>query len=52
MPGQHIGPLFSAKLVRWSEHPVLSKSPVIRGTISTDGVDVLTWLMRDKSTDE
>ena len=35
--GQHIGPLFSAKLVRWSEHPVLSKSPVIRGIIRTDG---------------
>lgn len=35
--GQHVGPLFSAKLVRWSEHPVLSKPPVIRGIISTDG---------------
>lgn len=35
--GQHIGPLFSAKLVRWSEHPVLSKAPVIRGVIPTDG---------------
>ena len=107
VPGQHIGPLFSAKLVRWSEHPVLSKPPVIRGIIPTDGspapvdmsvgdqlrqraamggereraelaafeallskcianalvaevrkeadahgVDVLTWLSRDKSTDE
>ena len=105
--GQHVGPLFSAKLVRWSEHPVLSKPPVIRGVIPTDGspsrvdmsvgdqlrqraamggereraelatfeallskciadalvaklrkeaeahgVDVVTWLMRDKSTDE
>src|SRR5688500_5021031 len=105
--GQHVGPLFSAKLVRWSEHPVLSKPPVIRGIIGTDGspgrvdmsvgdqlrqraamggereraelaafeallsnciadalvaevrkeaeahgVHVLTWLMRDKSTDE
>jgi hypothetical protein len=105
--GQHIGPLFSAKLVRWSEHPVLSKPPVIRGIIPTDGsparvdmcvgdqlrqraamggereraelsafeallskciadalvaevrkeaeahgVDVLTWLTREKSTDE
>src|SRR6185295_1134512 len=28
---------FSAKLVRWSEHPVLSKPPVIRGIIPTDG---------------
>lgn len=35
--GQHVGPLFSANLVRWSEHPVLSKPPVIRGIISTDG---------------
>ena len=35
--GQHVGPLFSAKLVRWSEHPVLSKPPVIRGIIRTDG---------------
>jgi hypothetical protein len=105
--GQHIRPLFSAKLLRWSEHPVLSKPPVIRGSIRTDGspgrvdmsvgdqlrqraamggereraelaafeallsrcianalvaevrkeaeahgVDVLTWLTRDKSTDE
>ena len=105
--GQHVAPLFSAKLVRWSEHPVLSKPPVIRGIIPTDvsparvdmsvgdqlrqraamggereraelaafeallskciadalvaklrkeaeahGVDVVTWLMRDKSTDE
>ena len=107
VPGQHVAPLFSAKLVRWSEHPVLSKPPMIRGIISTDGspgrvdmsvgdqlrqraamggereraelaafeallskciadalvaqlrkeadahgVDVLTWLTRDKSTDE
>lgn len=35
--GQHVGPLFSAKLVRWSEHPVLSKPPVIRGIIPIDG---------------
>ena len=35
--GQHVAPLFSAKLVRWSEHPVLSKPPVIRGIIPTDG---------------
>ena len=35
--GQHVSPLFSAKLVRWSEHPVLSKPPVIRGIIPTDG---------------
>ena len=107
MRGQHVAPLFSAKLVRWSEHPVRSKPPVIRGIIPTDGsparvdmsvgdqlrqraamggereraelaafeallskciadalvakirkeaeahgVDVLTWLMRDKSTNE
>jgi hypothetical protein len=103
--GQHVAPLFSANLVRWSEHPVLSKPPMIRGIIPTDGspgrvdmsvgdqlrqraamggeseraelaafeallskciadallaqlqkdahgVDVLTWLTRDKSTDE
>jgi hypothetical protein len=103
--GQHVAPLFSAKLIRWSEHPVLSKPPVIRGIIPTDGsparvdmsvrdqlrqraamggereraelaafeallskciadalvaqlrqeahgVDVVTWLMRDKGTDE
>lgn len=36
MRGQHVAPLFSPKLVRWSEHPVLSKPIVIRGTISTD----------------
>lgn len=35
--GQHVDPLFPAKLVRWSEHPVLSKPPVIRGIISPDG---------------
>lgn len=35
--GQRVGPQFSAKLVRWSEHPVLSKPPVIRGMIPTDG---------------
>ena len=37
LPGQHVDALFSAKLVRWSEHPVLSMPPVIRGIISTDG---------------
>lgn len=107
VPGQQVAPLFSAKLVRWSEHPVLSKPPTIRGIIPTDGspgrvdmsvgdqlrqraamggereraalaafeallskciadalvaqlrkeadahgVDVLTWLTRDKGTDE
>ena len=31
------GPLFAAKLARWSEHPVLSKPPMIRGIIPTDG---------------
>ena len=35
--GQHVAPLFAAKLVRWSEHPVLSKPPMIRGIIPTDG---------------
>ena len=105
--GQLVAPLLSAKLVRWSEHPVLSKPPIIRGIIATDGslgrgdmslgdqlrqraamggekeraelaafeallskciadalvaqlrkeadahgVDVLTWLTRDKGTDE
>jgi hypothetical protein len=35
--GQQVGPLFSGKLVRWSEQPVLSKPPVIRGIIRTDG---------------
>ena len=35
--GQHVAAVFSAKLVRWSEHPVLSKPPVIRGIIATDG---------------
>lgn len=35
--GQTVAPLFSAKLVRWSEHPVLSKPILIRGIISTDG---------------
>ena len=107
VPGQHVAPLFAAKLVRWSEHPVLSKPPMIRGIVPTDGspgrvdmsvgdqlrqraamggereraelaafeallskciadalvaqvrkeaeahgVDVLTWLTRDKGTDE
>ena len=107
VPGQNVAPLFSPKLIRWSEHPVLSKPPVIRGNIPTDGsparvdmsvgdqlrqraamggereraelaafeallsrciadalvaqlrkeaevhgVDVVTWLTRDKSTDE
>jgi hypothetical protein len=33
VPGQQVAPLFSAKLVRWSEHPVLSKPPMIRGII-------------------
>ena len=37
VPGQHVAPLFAAKLVRWSEHPVLSKPPIIRGIIPTDG---------------
>ncbi len=35
--GQRVAPLLPAKLVRWSEHPVLSKPLMIRGIISTDG---------------
>ena len=35
--GQYVAPVFSPKLVRWSEHPVLSKPLEIRGIISTDG---------------
>lgn len=35
--GQIVSPLFSVDLVRWSEHPVLSKPIVIRGIISADG---------------
>ena|SRR5579871_5452442 len=37
MAGQHIGPLFSTKLVKWSEHPILSKPVIIRGAIACDG---------------
>jgi hypothetical protein len=35
--GQIIGPLFSAKLVTWTSHPVLSKPVMIRGVIPADG---------------
>lgn len=35
--GQRVTPVFSAKLVRWSQHPLLSKPIEIRGFISTDG---------------
>ena len=35
--GQKIGPLFSAKIVRWSAHPVLSSPVMIRGIIPADG---------------
>ena len=35
--GQIIGPLFSAKIFTWSEHPVLSKPVMIRGVIPADG---------------
>ena len=35
--GQRVAPLFSAKLVSWSEHPVLSKPLLLRGVIPTDG---------------
>lgn len=38
MHGQNALPIFPAKLLRWSEHPVLSKPLVIRGIISTDGL--------------
>ena len=34
---QQITPLFSAKLVKWVAHPVLSKPPMLRGFISVDG---------------
>jgi hypothetical protein len=37
MPGQQVTLLFAPKLLRWSEHPVLSKPPIIRGIIPTDG---------------
>jgi len=37
VPGRHVAPLFAAKLVRRSEHPALSKPPIIRGIIMTDG---------------
>jgi hypothetical protein len=29
--------LFAAKLVRWSEHPVLAKPVILRGLIRSDG---------------
>jgi hypothetical protein len=35
--GQHIGPLFSAKVVTWSAHPVLSRPMMLRGVVPTDG---------------
>ncbi len=35
--GQHIQPLFFAKLVKRSEHPVVLKSVILRVTISKDG---------------
>lgn len=35
--GQNIGPLFSAKLSRWSAHPVLSNPVLLRGVVTTDG---------------
>jgi hypothetical protein len=35
--GQRVAPLFSAKLVTWSEHPVLSKPLVLRGVVDADG---------------
>lgn len=35
--GQRVAAVFSAGLVKWSEHPVLSKPPMIRGMIAADG---------------
>jgi hypothetical protein len=35
--GRTFGPLFSATLIKWTEHPVLSKPPMIRGWIPADG---------------
>jgi hypothetical protein len=35
--GQNIGALFSAKLSRWSAHPVLSNPVTLRGVVPTDG---------------
>jgi hypothetical protein len=37
LQGQNIGPLFSAKIVTWSAHPVLSKPVMLRGVIRADG---------------
>lgn len=37
VPGQNIGPLFSAKVFTWSGHPVFSKPLMLRGMVSTDG---------------
>src|SRR4051794_36421319 len=37
MEGQRINPVFPTKALVWSEHPVLSKAPVIRGFLPTDG---------------
>jgi hypothetical protein len=37
LQGQNIGPLFSAKIIRWSAHPVLSKPVMLRGVIPADG---------------
>jgi hypothetical protein len=34
---QSIDPLFSAKLVKWSAHPVLSKPIMLHGVVPTDG---------------
>lgn len=34
IPGQQVQPIFSATLVRWLEHPVLSRPPAIDGVIS------------------
>jgi hypothetical protein len=35
--GQRIDPVFPQRTLVWSEHPVLSKPPVIRGIIAADG---------------
>lgn len=42
--GQRIDPVFPPRALIWSEHPVLSKAPIIRGIIPTDGSPARTDL--------